>query len=620
MNYRINIPVFNCEAIPLQRAHAQRTSDLLKEEIKMTEKINTEVIEFAEGSVEAKLFEITDCTRSALLLPHSDFTAFFTEDNNLMFKVTDSVARDLFHKDILELSGPTVISAMDIILSPRCIDSFPWVRYKADNLDPTEYSDKRDHDQLKLLSYICSCFFNYTFKGISDLSDVTRPVPTPFFVDIVNKSKSLEVTYIDEANCEYSGALHGIAIHKTPFAIFIIASIVIISKGKDGYVSNRKTIKLPYVNEATTLEDIGLTPVTEEIKTRLTARGEKYVKYTKDPAYCKYNDFAFKPGTWFGDTRTRIDGRVMLDINAMRALNSSLDDDWYVGDPFNYDDRLEIPVILESSLWMTSPVVFGFSFATKEWVRMRIESVTDIEFSKTAFNELIVPSEYKDIFLACMTNDMPSLDSMEGKGNGKILLLHGPAGCGKTMTAESVAEYLKMPVYNISVGELGISPEAMETTLSDVMSIAVSWNAIVLLDEVDVFAVKRSGADIQRNAMTAILLRLLERFSGILFMTTNLVDNIDDAFKSRATATIQYAALNSADRITIWENLLGKANALDVTVSPEALSSVTAFAEHNLNGREIKNCVRLAYSMTLSKPDKVLTSDILKSVLKLKSV
>lgn len=186
------------------------------------------------------------------------------------------------------------------------------------------------------------------------------------------------------------------------------------------------------------------------------------------------------------------------------------------------------------------------------------------------------------------------------------------------MTAESVAEYLKKPLYYVSVGELGINPNQLEEALEDVMAVVTKWDAVMLLDEVDVFAVKRDGASIERNAMTAIFLRMLERYSGVLFMTTNLKDNLDPAFISRSTATIAYNALTVADRIKIWTSILNKAEKVgSVDVAKETYATIKTFAANDINGRVIKNAVRLAYSLAISRDDKTITPDDINEVLAL---
>ena len=63
-------------------------------------------------------------------------------------------------------------------------------------------------------------------------------------------------------------------------------------------------------------------------------------------------------------------------------------------------------------------------------MQILIQNATDIKFSEEAFNELVIDPMYKDIIVAALTNRMPSLDSITGKGNGKIFLLFGSAGSG----------------------------------------------------------------------------------------------------------------------------------------------------------------------------------------------
>lgn len=51
-----------------------------------------------------------------------------------------------------------------------------------------------------------------------------------------------------------------------------------------------------------------------------------------------------------------------------------------------------------------------------------------------------------------------------------------------------------------------------------------------------------------RNSLVAVFLRLLERFNGILILTTNRVESFDEAFISRFSIAIKYADLDEASR------------------------------------------------------------------------
>jgi SpoVK/Ycf46/Vps4 family AAA+-type ATPase len=94
-------------------------------------------------------------------------------------------------------------------------------------------------------------------------------------------------------------------------------------------------------------------------------------------------------------------------------------------------------------------------------------------------------------------------------------------GCGKTLTAEAIAELLEKPLYIVTAGDLGISASDVEKNLGSVLELCQTWDALVLIDEADVFLEARSSTEIERNALVCLMLRLLEYYSGCLFLSSN---------------------------------------------------------------------------------------------------
>lgn len=158
------------------------------------------------------------------------------------------------------------------------------------------------------------------------------------------------------------------------------------------------------------------------------------------------------------------------------------------------------------------------------------------------------------------------------------------------------------------MGELGTNVEELETKLKDVLEIAETWNAILLIDEIDIFVQRRGGSsDINRNAMTGVFLRLLEYYSGIMFLTTNLVENLDPAFLSRVSLNVDYGStLTNETREQIWRNLTRGVNI-------EGLDT-KLLSTYSINGRRIKNCIKLLLSLSSFKglkPTQQMLMDII---------
>lgn len=95
----------------------------------------------------------------------------------------------------------------------------------------------------------------------------------------------------------------------------------------------------------------------------------------------------------------------------------------------------------------------------------------------------------------------------------------------------------------------------------------------------------------------------MEYFQGLLFLTTNRVGQIDDAFISRVHVAIGYNALSPEDRSRIWQGFfrkLAKERAGKIQVSSAAKKWVLEKAksgEAQLNGRDIRNALQTAITL-----------------------
>lgn len=255
----------------------------------------------------------------------------------------------------------------------------------------------------------------------------------------------------------------------------------------------------------------------------------------------------------------------------------------------------------EETLLRCFPEVGVFSLRDKEWALVKVDDLKPVQFRERAFRRLVIRDDYKKIIKAMVEAyrlKKPGFsDIVSGKGRGLTILLHGPPGTGKTLTAECVAEKQKCPLFTISCGDLGTEPEHLEVKLKEVFEYAVTWKAILLLDEADIFLQERDVHDVKRNALVSIFLRELEYFDGILFLTTNRPGDIDEAFVSRIHITLGLNALSREEQRKIWTIFIKDLEISDAEKRALLVYVTENFGADKLNGRQIRNTVRAALAL-----------------------
>ncbi|KAK2808761.1 hypothetical protein FQN50_004433 [Emmonsiellopsis sp. PD_5] len=387
---------------------------------------------------------------------------------------------------------------------------------------------------------------------------------------------------------------------------------------------------------------------------KLIERGKEVFRFAKDPAFLEYTGLGLKPG-WKRYNRARVviehesqpwsrsqfnsmywdlseqeqgigkckgeddlseraraprcECSRCIDFNAMKGVYRSV----AFGDYDNIDPK-ETKGLSEHQYLLCMSHMFGFILKDRTYDLLDVSGLSNPKLAEDAIDRLVMrPEENKETIKAIAKTyadggqaELFSADFIHGKGEGQIFLLHGPPGTGKTLTAESVAEYTKRPLLSITAADLGHEPTELEKNLLRFFRDANNWDAIVLLDEADIYLERRSINDLRRNSIVSIFLRALDYFQGILFLTTNRVGKFDEAFMSRIHVSIGYERLDSRAREQIWENLFRKLKEDHKNGGPEIRYEYEAkqyvkkspdVKKLQWNGREIRNAFQTAVAL-----------------------
>lgn len=231
--------------------------------------------------------------------------------------------------------------------------------------------------------------------------------------------------------------------------------------------------------------------------------------------------------------------------------------------------------------------LFHLDWHRNIWVHA--QHVQEYKYQPGLRERLVLPQAHRDL-IDILTADRCFLveDVVPGKSGGTTILCKGAPGLGKTLTAEVYAEVVGKPLYRVHSGQLGVTASSVEASLTKILQRAARWDCVLLLDEADVY-IRRRDNDLQHNAIVAEFLRTLEYFSGLLFMTTNRVGDIDEAILSRCIAVIDYQPPGPDDARRLWSTL---STQLGVELPGTVIDRlVVEYA--GASGRDIKELLKL---------------------------
>ncbi|EGU83598.1 hypothetical protein FOXB_05846 [Fusarium oxysporum f. sp. conglutinans Fo5176] len=224
--------------------------------------------------------------------------------------------------------------------------------------------------------------------------------------------------------------------------------------------------------------------------------------------------------------------------------------------------------LTEHQLILLCPDALAYGLRRKHWMMISLDYVQESVPSNESISNLIIAQD-----------ELKTIQALSNRQNS-------PPGVGKTYTV---------------VADIGTVETLVEGELMKWFDLAEAWNAVLLVDEADIFLERRQNRDLARNELVSAFLRRMEYFKGLLFLTTNRVGQIDDAFISRVHVAIGYQALNEETRRKVWSGFFRKLvreRAGKVQIASDAKKWVLETAgETSLNGRDIRNALQTAITL-----------------------
>jgi len=261
------------------------------------------------------------------------------------------------------------------------------------------------------------------------------------------------------------------------------------------------------------------------------------------------------------------------------------------------------------------------------------------------WDAIIVPAGVKERLLAQALVTLKhgrKLSQLAGLPHG-LIVLAGPPGTGKTTLGRGLAQVaaialakegattlLEINPHAFPSDMLGESQRNIMRLLQDTIPeiAARRPHTVVLIDEVESFAVRRTSASFETNpvdvhrATDAVMLgidAIAKSLPSVLFVTTtNFIDAIDDAFLSRADLVMHFALPSTQTIANILQHSLEELAvqwpALRPLYQKRPEIEVIAKLCEGWNGRQVRKLVlaALAQRLEVAKDPSRLTLDDLR--------
>jgi len=222
------------------------------------------------------------------------------------------------------------------------------------------------------------------------------------------------------------------------------------------------------------------------------------------------------------------------------------------------------------------------------------EAIGYVKEPEYGLDDVVLKDETKEkvLFLLKSFNDK-NLENLGvsqkiKKAKGLAFLFYGPPGTGKSMLGEAIAAHLNKKLLIVEFPKI-VSRWHGETdkAMAKIFTTARNNDLVICLDEADTLLYNRNFAVQEHDIrFVNIMLQEIERFEGVIILTTNMDTLLDPALERRVTLKVKFELPDEKMRAQIWRSHIP-----DKVTIAEGVDFSALARQFSLSGGYIKNAV-----------------------------
>lgn len=269
----------------------------------------------------------------------------------------------------------------------------------------------------------------------------------------------------------------------------------------------------------------------------------------------------------------------------------------------------------EPDVYLFPRTAIGYHLQRKEWNHLNVDQIQEMPWNEKAFGNIAADVEMKELFQALIATKISAADIakdwMRKKDDIFITVLHGGPGAGKPFTTESIAELAQGQIMQVKCSKPDITAEYLKSTFHD----GGRRRALLMFEDAEALLEQRSLDGVPSTTLVSDFLSEVERFDGLIILTSKSAGDLDELLKSRSRLTVHYKTLTQPRRAQIWRNFLSQLDPLgEKNIDFDGINThMGELSEKVMSEHQICNAITTAWQLAQFQ-GKMMTIDHLRYV------